>query len=86
MIVGPCGFDADEAAARAGELELPVPGGRGRRRQLLLAAGAATRRRRPPARPPPPPRTPPDPGLPAIPLGLPTAVDAPFANARLANE
>jgi iron complex transport system substrate-binding protein len=25
LILGPCGFDADEAAARAVELELPVP-------------------------------------------------------------
>ena len=50
VIVGPCGFGAEEAARRAGGLALAVRGGGGRRGLLLLAPGAAARGRRPPAR------------------------------------
>ena len=56
VVIGPCGFDADQAAERAADLDLPLPCRRGRRRQLLLAARAAARRRRPPARPSAAPR------------------------------
>ena len=40
VIVGPCGFDVDQAAARVGELAFAVCGGGGRRRCVLLPAGA----------------------------------------------
>ena len=86
VIVGPCGFDVDEAAERAGEIEFWCP--------AVAVDGDAYY-----SRPAPRladgvrqlahlihPNAAQDPGLPAIPLGLPTAVDAPFANARLANE
>ena len=55
VVIAPCGFDADEAAARARPPLASVRGGGRRRRQLLLAARTTARRRRPPARPPPPP-------------------------------
>jgi iron complex transport system substrate-binding protein len=85
VIVGPCGFDVDEAAERAGEIEFWCP--------AVAVDGDAYY-----SRPAPRladgvrqlahlihPGAAQDPGLPAIPLDQPTAVEAPITNARRAD-
>ena len=86
VIVGPCGFDVDEAAERAGEIEFWCP--------AIAVDGDAYY-----SRPAPRladgvcqlahlihPGAVQDPGLPAILLGQGTAVETPFTNARLVDE